>query len=62
MGNYTETCCSKRVEVPVNNSYSAIMKPGQEKEFKEFMDQHSVKQIQSNCNGGLVENYVCVEK
>ena len=26
------------------------------------MDQYSVKQIQSNCNGGLVENYICVEK
>ena len=62
MGNYTETCCSKRVEVPISTGFSAIMKPGQDKKFKEFMDQYSVKQIQSNCNGGLVENYICVEK
>ena len=62
MGNINvEACCNKRGDFTPDQSYGPTLKGGHDQELQRFMDQYSVNKIQSNCNGGIVENYVCVE-
>ena len=61
MGNVGETCCSKRANEGYDSSWNinGMRQHMSGKSLASFMHDYNVEKLQSNCNGGLVENYIC---
>ena len=64
MGN-GNNCCAKRTGEVDNGAngggwgFKGMKHALLERSVQSFMDEHSFEKLQSNCNGGIVENYIC---
>ena len=61
MGNETTCCCSKRGNEAGDSTFNfqALRKQMMGKTLSAFMKDYFIDKLASNCNGGIVESYIC---
>ena len=56
-------CCSKREELKAEAGGSMVILENEETpDLEEFIANYKLDRLLSNCNGGIIENYICHKK